>query len=229
MPKGIYKHKPLSVETKTKISNTHKRMGIKPIPAPWTIERRRKLSKSMSNKTPWNKGLSKDTSIILKNQGLNHSLKMKGIKWSQEIINKRRILLIGRKRAEWEKIKISIGRQGIKFSEQHKNNISKSLTGEKNGNWLGGITPKSAGRLNKKGWKDIRLKVLIRDNYTCQFCGREGNNVHHIIPYRICEHNNINNLTTLCRPCHRKEDASIASKGEKRGSIKYEDFLEKYK
>lgn len=64
-------------------------------------------------------------------------------------------------------------------------------------------------------WWGQRKKALIRDNYTCQKCGKNkeqlGKNpdVHHRIParlFQICEHkvfNKLENLACYCNVCHR--------------------------
>lgn len=59
-------------------------------------------------------------------------------------------------------------------------------------------------------WKQQRLKAWERDDYTCQHCGKvqEGwrPDVHHKIPYRISGSHALENLTCLCRSCHKVAD-----------------------
>jgi 5-methylcytosine-specific restriction endonuclease McrA len=51
--------------------------------------------------------------------------------------------------------------------------------------------------------EDIRNKVLRRDDWTCQVCGKSpSGQVHHLIPRRSGGSNNLANLTTLCGRCH---------------------------
>lgn len=62
---------------------------------------------------------------------------------------------------------------------------------------------------NKRGtkeYKDFRLKVLKRDNYTCQACGRKNSlHVHHLYPISRYPKYIYNTETAICicRFCHR--------------------------
>jgi len=68
-------------------------------------------------------------------------------------------------------------------------------------------------------WNDFyfggnRIKVLERDNYSCQVCGAKKSNGIKIIVHhkdrtgwgkkREEKNNNMNNLISLCQPCHVK-------------------------
>lgn len=57
-------------------------------------------------------------------------------------------------------------------------------------------------------WKEWRVSVFQRDEYTCQECGIKGGKIepHHIIPLRISFDKifDVMNGITLCRPCHQK-------------------------
>jgi len=91
---------------------------------------------------------------------------------------------------------------------------SRKFSGENNPQWNG-------GKLHYYGpnWKRQRRKARERDNHTCQDCGTHTSElekaipVHHITPRRdFIENgdldyeaaNDLNNLITLCPPCHRK-------------------------
>jgi len=55
----------------------------------------------------------------------------------------------------------------------------------------------------------IRKKVLERDNYTCQICGKKGDSKLHI--HHICKRKNdgsdcLDNLITVCPSCHPRAD-----------------------
>ena len=84
---------------------------------------------------------------------------------------------------------------------------------ENSNNWKGGITSEQIIIRNSPEYKDWRMCVFKRDNYTCQKCGdRSGNGhdvyleAHHIKSFseypelRFCMDNGI----TLCRDCHEK-------------------------
>jgi 5-methylcytosine-specific restriction endonuclease McrA len=93
----------------------------------------------------------------------------------------------------------------------YANSLSKR--GSNNPNWTGGIKPNSRG----ENWGSQSRKAKERDGHECQICHRRRENngrkwiidVHHIIPYRYFNNdfknaNELNNLITVCRKCHRK-------------------------
>ena len=66
-------------------------------------------------------------------------------------------------------------------------------------------------------WKVIREKVLKRDNYTCQDCGKKDNlEVHHIKPIKDGgEEFDEDNCVTLCggkNGCHSKRHKLLRTK-----------------
>ena len=70
-------------------------------------------------------------------------------------------------------------------------------------------------------WEVIRQKVLERDNHTCQRCYSINNlGVHHIIPWRKTNTNNINELITLCARCHITEENKYRKYGITNYTIK---------
>jgi 5-methylcytosine-specific restriction endonuclease McrA len=50
-------------------------------------------------------------------------------------------------------------------------------------------------------WQEKRLEVLERDDFTCQHCGIEATEVHHLTYARIF-HEALDDLVSLCRDCH---------------------------
>lgn len=69
------------------------------------------------------------------------------------------------------------------------------------------IIKKKKFNRNSKAWKDIRIKILIRDKYRCKICNANKKlEIHHIIPVSIKEELalDVNNLICLCINCHRR-------------------------
>jgi len=82
--------------------------------------------------------------------------------------------------------------------------------GENSTNWKGGVTAVNEILRGRKEFKEWRKKIFLRDNFTCQNCGRRGGwlEAHHIKSF--AHHHelryDINNGQTLCKPCHAKTD-----------------------
>jgi len=89
---------------------------------------------------------------------------------------------------------------------------SDNLVGSKVYNWTGGYDGYYG-----ESWKKQRRLALMRDNYTCQECGKTRKqlnkcpDVHHIIFFRkfgLSRHeeaNRLSNLISLCASCHSKK------------------------
>jgi len=92
------------------------------------------------------------------------------------------------------------------YSEEHRQKIADSRTGEKHPNWKGGIALARTRYWRSDEYQEWRTAVFERDDYTCQRClGRGGYlHAHHIIPYCISpeERFNVDNGATLCKECH---------------------------
>ena len=58
-------------------------------------------------------------------------------------------------------------------------------------------------KLDRRRWEWVRRRVLKRDNWRCQSCGKYGNQVDHIKPlhHRGAPYAE-GNLQCLCRGCH---------------------------
>lgn len=84
------------------------------------------------------------------------------------------------------------------------------ISGKEHWNWKGGITSEHKNFFNLKEYKEWRISVFKRDNYTCQECNKRGGdlNSHHLLPYRDWKEPeyslNIDNGITLCLNCHKK-------------------------
>lgn len=55
-------------------------------------------------------------------------------------------------------------------------------------------------------WKELRAKVLKRDNYRCQVCGGDRKVIAHHLTYDLFDYRKVPErfLLTLCRTCHDK-------------------------
>src|SRR6185437_1971312 len=84
----------------------------------------------------------------------------------------------------------------------------KHRVGTKHPQYLGG-PPCYRGA----NWSGQKRAARRRDNFICQSCGVDGTDVHHKQPFRLFNDyviaNDLSNLVTLCRPCHRKADIDI--------------------
>lgn len=53
--------------------------------------------------------------------------------------------------------------------------------------------------------------VLSRDSYSCRLCGKPWRmaerelEIHHVIPKSQGGSNRMENLVTVCKPCHRQQ------------------------
>ena len=58
--------------------------------------------------------------------------------------------------------------------------------------------------------ENLRIATLMRDNYTCQECGKKDCRLeaHHIIARRLKGSDSIGNLITLCDICHDKTEGN---------------------
>lgn len=70
--------------------------------------------------------------------------------------------------------------------------------------------------------ENLRIAILMRDNYTCQECDRQNCmlEAHHIVPRRLKGSDSIGNLITLCDKCHDKTEGN-----EEKFIAKYQDKI----
>ncbi len=96
---------------------------------------------------------------------------------------------------------------GKKFKQEHKNKISKATKGANNPRWNGGIE-KVKDKRNTIEYREWRLMVFGRDNFTCQDCGKRGTylEAHHIKKWKYYPQLRfkVSNGITLCKICHKK-------------------------
>jgi 5-methylcytosine-specific restriction endonuclease McrA len=133
--------------------------------------------------------------------GKSNSVALKGYKQSEE--RKKRQKEIVRK--IWESGK--------------RSRVNLGVTGSKNVNWKGGVTPINEKIRKSSEYKLWREAVFARDGYTCIWCGKKGGelNADHIKPFAYYPELRfaIDNGRTLCVPCHKTTD-TYSGKGLKR-------------
>ena len=58
-------------------------------------------------------------------------------------------------------------------------------------------------KLDRRRWEWVRRRVLKRDNWRCQSCGKYGNQCDHVVPlHKGGAVYDMSNLQCLCRGCH---------------------------
>lgn len=93
-----------------------------------------------------------------------------------------------------------------KRSEYMKARVAKGV----HNFYIDGRTPENNRIRHSIEYRDWRIAVFTRDNYTCQECGSRGVTLHadHIKPFAYFPELRlvIENGRTLCVPCHQKTD-----------------------
>ena len=51
-------------------------------------------------------------------------------------------------------------------------------------------------------WRQIRSRILRRDQFICQYCNQEATTVDHVIPRRLGGLDTDDNLVASCRRCN---------------------------
>ena len=94
---------------------------------------------------------------------------------------------------------------------QHLSNLASARIGELSNNWKGG---KWTELVYPSDFGAIKYQIRERDNYTCQSCGTKNNttndwelDVHHKDGDGF--NNQLDNLVTLCRSCHKIAEAKL--------------------
>ena len=126
------------------------------------------------------------------------------IRQTQEHIEKRIAKIKGVKNAKKSLSLLGNKRSlGCKHTLERRLANSEARKGDKTHLWLGGksFEPYPAGFNN-----NLKLRIRIRDNFTCQLCGIYENGHRHCVHHIDYDKSNIDetNLVTLCNPCHTK-------------------------
>jgi hypothetical protein len=68
------------------------------------------------------------------------------------------------------------------------------------------MTSSLTAKGSTRKWREKHRKpVLVRDHYTCQWCGEPADTVGHIVARRHGGGDELTNLAAQCRECQRKE------------------------
>ena len=75
-------------------------------------------------------------------------------------------------------------------------------------------------RIRGRAWMSTRQRILSRDGFACQCCGRigAGHEVDHRIPLEQGGSNEDSNLWLLCHECHSAKTADEAKARGRAGS-----------
>lgn len=95
-------------------------------------------------------------------------------------------------------------------SKAHRMALSQARSGERSNFWRGGV---SSERSRIAAWtRGVAPIVHARFDYTCQACNKRGGelHVHHVLPVWFAPDRarDIENLVSVCRPCHREIHSS---------------------
>jgi hypothetical protein len=71
-----------------------------------------------------------------------------------------------------------------------------------------GSTPETRLRTNRPSWRTLTMEIIRRDDYICRKCGDTDIKltVHHVIPWVLTQDDSPNNLISLCKSCHAREE-----------------------
>lgn len=97
------------------------------------------------------------------------------------------------------------------FSLEHRQKLAEArcgkYSGENHPNWQGGITPENFKIRNSEGFQEWRMRVFVRDNWTCRECGKRSVKLHAHHIKSFAKHQelrfDLENGITLCKPCHK--------------------------
>lgn len=124
--------------------------------------------------------------------------------WSKRATEKRKCPVCGKQ------FETSTKRNKIYCSQKCRDLAYRERKGELSNFWQGGKTKESDLLRTSAEYREWRLAVFKRDNFTCQKCGQRARDIeaHHIkerckYPELIFD---VGNGLTLCHECHKETD-----------------------
>jgi len=188
-------------------------------------ESKKLMSKSHKGHIAWNKGKTKKEFPQLSNSGAKKGIHCRngfkkgshghlGFKHSEESKQNMSLSLMGQKRSEKTRIKMS-------------NSLKRAYQEGKRSNWKGWITPFNRMLRASSMWKIWREAVFLRDNFTCQnpeceYCHNKIGvmlHPHHIKPFAEFPELRfvVSNGITYCAEFHL--NSKLLHKGISKGEI----------
>jgi|SRR5665213_348343 len=141
------------------------------------------------------------------------------------------------KMAKYSRMKISEVRKGMKFSDDHRKNLSVAQTGKFGPKCSRWVEDRSKVHWRRRFNMDFTIpqknEILVRDKYACQWCNARPQfiirakkilrntvklEIDHIIPVAAGGTRETSNGQVLCKPCHsskRKSDWVLIRKFQK--------------
>ena len=140
---------------------------------------------------------------------INHSKAMKGsTAWNKGDKGLKEWMNTSGLKAGWNK--------GLKTNKPawNKGIPNTGFVGEKNPNWRGGVTKENEKIRKSIEYKQWRISVFKRDNYTCQICYKKKGiilNADHIKQFALYPELrfDVDNGRTLCLECHKQTDSYL--------------------
>lgn len=169
----------------------------------------------MRGKTPWNKGLKKETDSRVRKNAESTSRTRKRLSAEGKLVPHNK----GKCKDDYAPLaQVSEKVTGTQNGSYGRRAWNKGLTkdanpdlvtygvpGQSHWNWKGGISPSYGYH-----WLFLREKVKVRDNHQCMYCStQEGLVVHHVLPYKESRNHEMRELVTLCRRCHGALEARL--------------------
>ncbi|KKL45253.1 hypothetical protein LCGC14_2357560, partial [marine sediment metagenome] len=71
--------------------------------------------------------------------------------------------------------------------------------------------------LKSPKWIALRKRAAARAKNLCEFCGRQGEAIHHVFYPRVLKDDHLDNLIVVCKSCHELSHGIRRSAGQQQG------------